>query len=119
MKTTVRRLSVVVLLGLCSACGGPPSTAPSPAIQPLAPPVLPAPPPSPTFPPLAGPSRTFVFDHELTYSVSDYTRKSRFVLYDNGAFVLQYPSLPNPNPGYRGGYTNTNTSGAITFEWEG
>ena len=67
------------------------------------------------FPPLSGPSRTFIFDRELSYRVSDYTKKSRFVLYDNGAFVLQYPSLGEG--GYRGGYEDAN--GVITFEWEG
>lgn len=39
-------------------------------------------------------------------------KQSRFVLYDDGAFVLQYPTGE-----YRGGYTETN--GAITFGWEG
>jgi hypothetical protein len=46
--------------------------------------------------------------------VRDYTEQSRFVLYDNGAFVLQYASLGGE---YRGGYTESN--GIITFEWEG
>jgi hypothetical protein len=64
---------------------------------------------------LSGPSRTFAFDHELSYRVSDYTRASRFVLYDNGAFVLHYTNLGGP--GYRGGYTEEN--GVITFQWEG
>jgi hypothetical protein len=72
-------------------------------------------PPRPTFPPLSGPSRTFVFDHALANRVSDYTIHSRFVLYDNGAFVLQFPTVTGN--GYRGGYTEVN--GAITFEWEG
>ncbi len=64
---------------------------------------------------MSGPSRTFFFDRELSYPVSDYTKKSQFVLYDNGAFVLQYPSLGEG--GYRGGYKDAN--GVITFEWEG
>jgi hypothetical protein len=64
---------------------------------------------------LSGPSRTFVFDHELSYPVSDYTKKSRFVLYDNGAFSLQYPSVGGL--GYRGGYQDAN--GVIAFGWEG
>jgi hypothetical protein len=46
--------------------------------------------------------------------VSNYTKESRFVLYDNGAFVLQYVGLGG---GYRGGYTEAN--GVIVFEWEG
>jgi hypothetical protein len=64
---------------------------------------------------LSEPSRTFFFDRELSYPVSDYTKKSRFVLYDNGAFVLQYLSLGEG--GYRGGYKDAN--GVIVFEWEG
>jgi len=52
----------------------------------------------------------------LQYQVRDYTKHSLFVLYDNGAFVLQYPTVAGGG-GYRGGYTETN--GAITFEWEG
>ena len=44
----------------------------------------------------------------------DYTKQSRFVLYDNGAFALQYVSLGIE---YRGGYTESN--GVITFQWEG
>ena len=72
-------------------------------------------PPATIFPPLSGPSRTFIFERELSYPVTGYTRNSRFVLYDNGAFVLQYPSLGEV--GYRGGYKHAN--GVIKFEWEG
>jgi hypothetical protein len=78
------------------------------------------------FPQLSGPSRSFIFDGELTYrlrsadpnwrlDVSDYTKKSRFVLYDNGAFVLEYVSLGEL--GYRGGYKDAN--GVLIFGWEG
>jgi len=63
---------------------------------------------------LSGLSRTFAFDHQFTYPLTDYTRQSRFVLYDNGAFALQYVSL---GIDYRGGYTESN--GVITFQWEG
>lgn len=76
-------------------------------------------PPTPSsvaaFPPLSGPSRTFIFERELLYPVTDSTMKSRLVLYDNGAFVLQYPSTGEG--GYRGGYSEAN--GALTFAWEG
>ena len=64
-------------------------------------------------PPLSGPARTFEFDRQLSYSVRSYTQESRFVLYDNGAFVLQYGTAG----GYPGRYSESN--GVITFEWEG
>ena len=67
---------------------------PSPSPEPAPPP---APPRTPiTFPPLSGPSRTFVFDHILMYPVRDYTNQSRFVLFDNGAFALEYPGFSYP-----------------------
>jgi hypothetical protein len=77
--------------------------------------LAPGQPPPRNFPPLTGPSRTFAFDHELGYPAQDYTKHSRFVLYDTGGFLLQYTSLAGD--GYRGGYTQTD--GTITFEWEG
>src|SRR5215204_7099170 len=112
MNSTVRRGAAVFLIALLTACGSSGPTSPTATPQPSS---LPAPtaPPTRTFPPLSGPSRTFVFDRELSYPVQDYTRKSSFVLYDNGAFVLRFTG-----PGeYRGGYTVAN--GVITFEWEG
>jgi hypothetical protein len=113
MNTAVRRGAVVVLLMLSVACCG--SSAPtSPTGRSQAPAVPSATPQPPTnFPALSGPSRTFVFEHELSYRVRDHTRRSRFVLYDNGAFVLQYVGGGD----YRGGYSDAN--GIITFEWEG
>ncbi len=112
-RAAVRGGTLVTLLILSIACEGPRPTSPTVGTQPTAVPRPPAPPPS-GFPPLSGPSRTFTFDHELGYRVREYTMKSRFVLYDNGAFTLQYTSLGGE---YRGGYTEAN--GVITFEWEG
>ena len=112
MNTTVRRGAAVFLVVLSTACGSSAPTSPTAIPQPL-PVAAPTAPPTRTFPPLSGPSRTFVFDRELKSRVSDYTRKSSFVLYDNGAFVLRFSG-----PGeYRGGYTVAD--GVITFEWEG
>jgi hypothetical protein len=108
-----KRGYVVLLLMLAAACGGSGATSPSGTTQPSVVTV----PPRPTFHPLSGPSRTVVFDHALANRVSDYTIHSRFVLYDNGAFVLQFPTLTVVGDGYRGGSTEVN--GAITFEWEG
>jgi len=66
---------------------------------------------------LSGPSRTFIFDRELTYPVRDFTRQSRFVLYDNGAFVLDYPSIDNG--AYRGQYRNADGVLMFLFEFQG
>src|SRR5262249_2761905 len=78
MKTTVRRGAVVVLLVLSAACGGSGPTSPTGTSQPPAP--SPVPPPPSAFPPLSGPSRTFIFDREVSDPVRDYTKASRFVL---------------------------------------
>ena len=114
MNTTVGRGAAVVLLVLFAACETSGPTSPTGTNPPSAlPPTTPT--PATVFPPLSGPSRTFIFDRELSYPVSGYTRSSRFVLYDNGAFMLQYPSLGEG--GYRGRYKDAN--GKIMFEWEG
>lgn len=111
---SIGRGALVFLLLLATACGGSP-TAPTLRRPPPSPASTPPPiPPATNFPPPVGPSRTFTFDHALTPRVSDYTTRSRFVLYDNGAFALQFES---PIGEYRGGYTQSN--GVITFEWEG
>ena len=117
MNTAVRRRALVVLLMLSAACNnsGPTSPTVTSRTSPLQ--ASPAPtPPASNFPPLSGPSRTFVFDRELSYRVSEYTRHSRFVLYDNGAFVLRFPSVGEG--GYLGGYRVAG-DGTVTFEWEG
>lgn len=114
MNTTIRHSAVVVLLMLYAACGDSGPTSPTRTTSQQAVPV-PAPPAPPvTIPPLSGPSRTYVFDHELVYRVSDYTKNSRFVLYDSGAFALQYLDLSGE---YRGAYTATDSD--IVFHWEG
>jgi hypothetical protein len=116
MWKVVARGTLVGLVLLSIACSGSTPaapTAPTASSQRSAVPSPPAP-PSSNFPALSGPSRTFTFDRELTYHVSGYTKQSRFVLYDNGAFTLQYGSLGIE---YRGGYTESN--GVITFQWEG
>jgi hypothetical protein len=115
--SSVRGTAIAGLLLLAAGCQstGPVAPAPSTRSESPTPTPAPTPPPTPVFPPLSGPSRTFVFDRGLTYqNVENYTRTSRFVLYDDGAFALQYGT---PALEYRGGYTEAN--GVITFEWEG
>jgi len=109
MNATVRHGAVVALLVLSAACGSSRSASPLEPSRPGAGPV----PPVPTgFPPLSGPARTFVFERELSFHVAAYTKTSRFVLYDNGAFALLYDVGE-----YRGRYTESN--GEIAFDWEG
>jgi hypothetical protein len=116
MNTAVRRGASVAFLVCSGACESSGPTFPSRISQPPPPPSpTPTPQPPISFPPLSGPSRSFMFASELANPVSDNTKNSRFVLYDNGAFVLQYLSLGEL--GYRGGYKDAN--GVITFEWEG
>jgi hypothetical protein len=76
-------------------------------------------PPQINFPPLTGPSRTFIFDRELSYLVRDFTKQSRFVVYENGAFELQYPPSQNGPGLYRGAYRDVNDVIMFLFEFQG
>jgi len=113
MNMMLRRAAVAALLAASVACGSAQPTAPTQSNAPSITPAPAAPAPA-VIPPLSGPSRTFVFARELTYGVTNYTSHSRFVLYDDGAFALQYTSLGIE---YHGAYTEAN--GVITFQWEG
>lgn len=102
----IRAGAVFLLLTVSAACGSSGPTSPT-----ATPPPAPSYPTSTrSFPPPTGASRTFVFDRELGHPVSDYTRLSRVVLYDNGALLLQYVGLGD----YRGGYSESN--GAVTLD---
>ena len=95
----IANASCVMLIGMlltsiaCSDAKS--STAPGPLATPLFQTYEPPPPPPPP-PPLSSPATTYVFSGPLSYSVSDYTVASRYVLYQNGAFmaVFRY-SLPD------------------------
>jgi hypothetical protein len=112
IRSLVARGALLGVFVLANACGSLPPTAPSttnPSLSGSAPAS-----PGVTFPPPSGPSRTFVFDHALGYPVRNYTEQSRIVLYDNGAFALQYLS---PIGAYRGTYAQS--GGTLSFGWEG
>lgn len=117
IMNTARRGAVIGLLVLLAACGG------SDPAMPTEEPIPPAPPPSPApqvkFPPLEGPSRTFIFSREESYPVRDFTKQSRFVLYDNGAVALQYPNPPYGLYSYRGVYRDENGNIMFLFEFQG
>lgn len=116
--TDVRWGAAVVLLVFVAACGSSGPTSPSGTSQPASlPPALPRVPIN--FPPLSGPSRTFVFKGELSYRVRDFTRNSRFVLYDNGAFVLQYPPSSLGDGAFRGQYRDASGGIMFLFEFQG
>ncbi len=57
------------------------------------------------------PARVYTFV-DAPANVADYTRASRFVLYEDGSFALQYGRGE-----YRGTYTEANA--LIVFQWEG
>jgi hypothetical protein len=71
------------------------------------------------FPPLSGPSRTFIFSRAESYPVSDFTKQSKFVLYDNGAFALQYPASQSGSGLYRGAYKDESGNIMFLFEFQG
>lgn len=63
------------------------------------PPVVVPPPPPVEQPPFSGARPVHEFSGPLAYSVSDYTTTSEYVVYDSGAFILQYLGFE-----YRGKY---------------
>jgi hypothetical protein len=86
------------------------SPSPRPEPPPIAAPVGPA-----EFPPVSKPGRIYGSAAPLNYPLQPYTLASRFVLHDDGTFVLQY-GYPRAFE-YRGTYKESGS--AITFEWEG
>lgn len=80
-------------------------------------------PPSPsnpaavTFPEVSRPARVYVAVSSPYYPMHGSPLASRYVLYDDGTFALQYSSAKFPFFEYRGAYKEANT--LITFEWEG
>lgn len=112
MHAIVRAAAVLLPLAFTAGCSSPGPASPTDTRQP---PVVASPLPSPPtdLPPLSGPSRTFTFASALSYPVSAFTKESRLVLYENGAFALQYVKLGFE---YRGKYSEAN--GVVTFEWK-
>ena len=104
------RLALVSAVGIGAACADSRSpTMPSPPTASL-------PRPEPAFPAVTRPARVFSFSRELNYAVSGYTVGSRFVLYDDGGFALQYLQSAGSSE-YRGTYVENGRS--INFAWEG
>lgn len=114
MRSTIAGGALALLLMVVTACASPDATSPSKTSNSSANPAPAPAPPTESRPEPAGPSRTFVFDHEVSYHVSEYTKDSRFVLYDTHEFVLHFDGLGIE---YRGTYTESD--GVLVFDWEG
>jgi hypothetical protein len=68
-----------------------------------------------SFPTVSGAAGVFYFLNQASYPVRGYTTSSRYILYDNGKFALQYGAYSGLE--YRGSYTKVDS--LITFNWEG
>ncbi len=70
------------------------------------------------FPTPTKPARIYVATGCLSYSSHASPVASRYVLYDDGTFGLQYSSVSYPFFEYRGTY-HQNAGGHVSFNWEG
>ena len=113
MSPVLRCASLIAIVMLGSACGTERPTAPSavPAPRTAAPARPPQPPQSL---PAGEPVATYVFSGPLDYSIRGFTTGSRYLLYGNGVFGLQYDAFAHV---YRGTYQQE--SATITFRFDG
>ena len=120
MTYAARYGALGVLLALCTACSdSTPPTRPSPVNAPVTTPAPPPPPVAhnPTFPALARPGRVYMGVSSPTSPTHGSALYSRYVLYDDGTFALQYSSANFPFFEYRGTYSGSGE--AIEFLFEG
>ena len=110
LNLSVRLGALLAVFALFAACYTPTSAPTSPTSQP----VRPTAGPGPSGQPVPG-ARVFVYT-SAPHSVAVYTLASRFVLYDNGTFALQY-ARGSLAPEFRGIYTETD--GQVMFDFEG
>jgi len=66
---------------------------------------------------VSAPARIYVAVSSPYYTMHGSPLRSRYVLYADGTFALQYSSANYPFFEYRGRYKDDN--GSVTFEWEG
>jgi hypothetical protein len=116
MTATLRCRTFIAVFALSIACSNANRpTAPSQVPTPLTPTSPPPPIVQPlVVPPLSGPANNYVFSRQLEYPVSHFTLTSKYVLYENGAFSLQYVS---PAGELVGAYLLDN--GQISFRFSG
>jgi hypothetical protein len=108
MPGAIRCAALLAVVVLATACGGRSPTAPT--MPPVA--STPPPAPSPEFPAITRPASVYNFA-DAPFLPADWTRRSRFVLYDDGRFSLQYAGLGE----YPGTYTVASTR--IQFAFDG
>lgn len=125
MRGTFRIAAGIALLVWTAACrdaavGGPTGVVPDTTMldRPVVPPAAlvwvgfgPKP---PTF---TGPYRVFNFAAPAGHPVGRFTQKSRYVLYDDGAFFLEFFEYWSPSRFYSGVYQEN--EGTINFDWRG
>jgi len=117
-NAAVRYGAVAALLAISTACSeSSPPTRPSPVAASVETPAPPPPVPhTPTFPALSRPGRVYVGVPAPATPTHGSALYSRFVLYDDGTFALQYSSANFGFFDYRGTYTGET---ALEFQWEG
>jgi hypothetical protein len=108
--------ALLALMILAGACADPVTVAAptSPTETMASRPAPPAPPPASNCHAVSRPARKYLFDKEVSYPVHDWTRSSRYVLYDDGTFALQYLQSSGSFE-YCGTYTEANA--IVTFRW--
>lgn len=114
MERIARPIGCLLAMALLGACSHSPVAPTPPAgVDPPATSAPPAPTAKPPLPPLSE-GRVFAFQSaaQTGQTLAWYTPGSRYVLFDNGMFVLEYP-----HGSYRGTYKQDGPT--ITFEWEG
>ena len=117
MTALVRCGTLAGVLALSVACTDDAPTAPSSLPTPAAP-VQPR--PAVDVPPLTGPSITYQFlSGRFSRPVAHNTSTSQYVLYDNGAFALQFASPPSQTTGiYQQEAARITLRFASTSQWE-
>jgi hypothetical protein len=117
------RLTLTTIAILSAGCSGGPRhfpTAPTASTSAVAPAPTPGfePNVAPPFPSVSKPARIYVAANESRHvGYHGGALQSRYVLYDDRAFTLQYASARFGHFEYRGTYTES--SGEVVFQWEG